>query len=338
MVPNRLLGPSEALLSPELIDAGALLLVMSTNSGLSPGQKGYTITAWPSCSEATIRASKVPSGYVDFAAPFERQFSARAQGRAAFGPEQPCGLAPGVSETGDELRVRQGKTAVRRFGRHNGLTELVTFTYAELPSLSLVNGHVLRFWKKWKLATGREIPPYVWVPEWGERTGRLHIHMGVLWWYELGCVNVCELCALSGLRETKFKIPSAGSLCVGCLWGRGIVGPPESNYDGRGLTRYLTKYIGKDLGKIQFDPQTGKPVGHRGFYQNRYHTSRGHKPVATHLWAPDRLTAQLVMIEVVGQGGPPVYQSEPFEVPGMGVEIEYLDFLRGGEKANVQGV
>ena len=40
------------------------------------------------------------------------------------------------------------------------------------------------------------------------------------------------------------------------LWGRGIVDPPESNFDGRALTQYLTKYIAKDLGKIQFDPQT----------------------------------------------------------------------------------
>ena len=331
MAQNRSAGSLEAVLSPELIDAGALLLVMSTNSGLSPGQGGYAITAWPSCLEASISPL---SNYFDGASIFERQFSAKASFRAAFGPVGKNATVP--EETNNDLRVRQGKTAVRRFGRHNGLTQMITFTYAELPALSLVNGHILRFWKKWKIATGREIPPYVWVPEWGEKTHRLHIHMGVAFWFELGCVNVCELCALPGLFAQKsFKIPSAGSLCIGCLWGRGIVDPPESNFDGRALTQYLTKYIAKDLGKIQFDPQTGKPVDHRGFGQRRFHTSRGHKPVPVRLWAPDRLVAQLVMIEVAGNGEAPSFQKS-FEVAGMSVEMEYLDFLKGGENKNVQ--
>ena len=100
----------------------------------------------------------------------------------------------------------------------------------------------------------------MWVPEWGEKTHRLHIHMGVAFWFELGCVNVCELCGLPGLFAQKsFKIPLAGSLCIavsythldvykrqlciGCLWGRGIVDPPESNFDGRALTQYLLSLI-----------------------------------------------------------------------------------------------
>ena len=314
------LAPSPTRLSAEVVDAGAQLLVIGTNKALLPDREGYAITAWPSCREATI--SRV-SGYVDRGAPFENH---------TFGLSKVGGSGGAVGETSDELRVRQGKTAVRRFGRHNGLEEMITFTFAELPTLSLVPGHVKRFWEKWKVSTGCEIPPYVWVPEWGSETGRLHIHMGVSWWFDLGCVNVCEMCALPGLRKTGFEIPPAGSLCIGCLWGRGIVGWPESNGDGRALTKYLTKYIGKDLGKVQFDPQTGKPVDHRGFYKNRYHTSRGHKPAPVHLWAPDRLVTQFVCDELVGRGQGPVYESEPFEVRSGGTasKFQYLDYLSGG--------
>jgi len=336
MVENRSVEPSEGFLSSELIDAGALLLDSSTNSGRNPDQKGYKITAWPSCSEASIQRSKVPSGYIDLAYAFERQFSAK-DNRGAL--SHWSDVAPDWTETGDELRVRQGKTAVRRFGRHNGLVELVTFTYAVLPNLSLVSDHLHYFWRKWREATGREIPPYVWVPEWGEKTGRLHIHIGVSWWFELKCVEVCPRCdKYEVLKKFPRSVPE-NALCVGCLWGRGFVGRPESNVDGRGLGGYLTKYIAKDLGKLHYDPQTGKPVEFEGvpFGGHRYHLSRGHKPSPVALWAPDLLVAQLAANEVAG-GGQPAEFSKVFEAEETSFGyLEYHDYLRGGE-ANVQNL
>ena len=41
------------------------------------------------------------------------------------------------------------------------------------------------------------------------------------------------------------------------------------------------------------------------------------------------------MIEVAGNGEAPSFQKS-FEVAGMSVEMEYLDFLKGGENKNVQ--
>ena len=327
MVHNRSVGASEPSLSSELTDAGALLLDIGTNSRLIPRQEGWQVTAWPTCSEASISVAKARSGYVDFAAPFEKQMGSEWRGG-------------GSHDTPDEVRVRQGKTAIRRFGRHNGLTELPTFTYAEVPSLSLVSGHIERFWIKWKAATGRPIPAYMWVPEWGKKEGRLHIHMGVSFWSELNCTEVCAACDKFEVLKKFPRLLTGKELCIGCLWGHGFVGRPESNADGRGLAGYLAKYIAKDLGEVTFDPQTGRKRDDVGvpFGGHRYHLSRGHKPAPVRVWAPDLIIAKVCAMDLAGDGRAPEF-SRIVEAENSDCgRMEYHDFLGGGESKNVQGV
>lgn len=327
MAQKRSVEASEVVLSSELLDAGALLLDIRTNSRLTPDQEGWKVTAWPTCSEATITTSKVRSDYVDFAAPFEHQ----------FGEVSRIG---GSSESPEDLRVRQGKTAIRRFGRHNGLTELPTFTYAEVPPLRLVDGHIERFWKKWKVATGKLIPPYMWVPEWGKKEGRLHIHMGVNFWCELNCTEVCAECDRFEVLKKFPRSLSGDELCIGCLWGHGFVGRPESNSDGRGLAGYLAKYIAKDLGAIGFDPHSGRKLEREGvpFGGHRYHLSRGHKPTPVRVWARDLCVAQVCAMDVAGAGRAPDF-SMVIEASNSNFgHMEYHDFSGGGEIGNVQSL
>ena len=327
MVANRLVGPSEVVLSPDLVSEGVLLLDSSTKMALRPGQRGCQVNAWPTCSEAVISVVKVPSGYVDYVAPFERQFGSSSR-------------VVGAPESCDELRVRQGKTTIRRFNRHNSLTELVTFTYAEVPPFSLVNGHVKRFIEKFQAATSRPFGAYVWVPEWGKETHRLHVHMSVGWWSELNANEVCDACATEELRAKRHDIPAAGGLCIGELWGRGFVGRPESNSDGRGLSRYLSKYLTKDLGGEACDVRTGSEFLEEGvpFGGHRYFKSKGDSPSAVSLWAPDWCVAEQVAIEVAG-GGRAVEFARVVEAQDSNFgRMEYLDFVGGGEKENVQNL
>jgi hypothetical protein len=165
-------------------------------------------------------------------------------------------------ETNEDRSTRRSRASIRRYARHNALVEMVTFTFAgEPPEFDSLSGVMSAFWKRFERSTGRSRGAYCWVPEWGKATHRLHVHMAVDWWGELNCVEVCERCDKFGVLD-RYKNHRGGvaqdlrnsRTCVGCLWGHGFVGRPvsgegevESNEDGRGLSKYLSKYLGKDL-------------------------------------------------------------------------------------------
>jgi hypothetical protein len=225
------------------------------------------VTAWPTALEATIT--------------FEPAARSRYGGASGFG-------APITDE--DELAQRSIRRAVgkvRRYAVHNGLCELMTLTYADVPSLDEVPRQVEHFWRRWRRATGSGIRASILVPEWGETTGRLHLHVAIGWWKELGAVEVCGRCALPALEE-KRTIPPAGSLCVGCLWGHGFVGAPDEKVaDPHLVARYVSKYLGKDF---------------RGdvFGRQRYRVARGFQPHPVTLTYRTRGEARAGMYGVFG--------------------------------------
>jgi hypothetical protein len=293
------------VLSRDLLDAGTLLLDIGTNLPTIPDEGGFLLSAYPTCKEASI---------------------------VAFGSGLSGGKKSSYRRSDGEVedsRGRQAKTAVRRICRHNGLTQLVTFTYSEVPPLRAVSRHFEYFWRQWRAATGLEIPPYVLVCEWGSLHGRLHVHVGVNWWNEINAVEVCPRCDRYGvLKKYPRALPSPSPVCIGCLWGRGFVGRPEENVGGRGLSGYLAKYLAKDLGGVKFDPTTGKPIDRSiglPFGGKRYRASLGAKPVPVKLWAPELEVARQAAVEVVGLGEWPAFSWVGEEASDRG-HVEWHDF------------
>lgn len=273
-----------AAISPALAEAGTLLLDIGTKLKNIPGRGGYQINAYPTCSEAAI----VPFGV------------------GGGGSAKPRRERVAVVE---DSRGRQAKTTVRRICRHNSLDALITFTYAEVPPLSMVGTHFNYLWRRYKLATGLPIPVYVLVCEWGHLHGRLHVHVGVAaaWWEQVRAVEVCPRCDKYGVLSKYPRALPPDYLCFGCLWGRGFVGRPERNADGKGLSGYLGKYLAKDLSGVVFDPFTGKRIDAEGalrvpFGGHRYRASIGAKPLPVKLWSPDLDVARSAAIEIAGGG------------------------------------
>lgn len=313
--PGPLKPPSEAptpvprALSRELLDAGALLLDIGTNLGNIPGQLGYQVSAYPTCQEAAI----VP-------------FGQGSQGAKKKNYRRPADKI-------EDSRGRQAKTAVRRICRHNHLAQLVTFTYSEVPPLSMVSEHFHYFWKRWRQATGLPIPPYVMVCEWGSKSGRLHVHVGVDWWDQINAVEVCPKCDEYDVLEKFPRIVPANFICIGCLWGRGFVGRPEQNVDGRGMSGYLSKYIAKDMSGVNFDPRTGKKIDIDAamripFGGKRYRASLGAKPQPVKVWAPELEIARAAAIEIAGNGRWPAFSWLSNDDDSCEVfDVEFHDFL-----------
>ena len=207
----------------------------------------WLLKVWPTCGEATLTFQKARSQYVDWDAPFDQRDIKSGVSRW-YG---------GEVEDNATRAVRRARSEVRRYNRHNELLEMITFTFrGEVPEFDSLSKCVENFWRRFKKATGRsDIGPYLWVPEWGKVSGRLHIHMAVNWWHELNCVEVCPKCDRFDVLERFNREVVSTALCVGCLWGLGFVGRPLDdegqlvrNDDGRGLSKYLSKYMAKDLG------------------------------------------------------------------------------------------
>lgn len=301
-------------ISPALSEAGALLLDTGTYLKNIPGQRGYQINAYPTCAEAAI----VP-------------FGVGGEGSSKPRRERAADL--------EDSRGRQAKTAVRRICRHNRLDALVTFTYAEVPPLSMVSSHFNYLWRRYKAATGLPIPKNVLVCEWGHLHGRLHVHVGVAaaWWEQVHAVEVCPRCDKYGVLERYPRSLPEGYLCFGCLWGRGFVGRPEENSDGRGLSGYLGKYLAKDLSGVIFDPHTGKRIDAEGarripFGGHRYRASIGAKPRPVKVWAPDVEVARAAAIEIAGAGRLPSSSwYSNFDEDSELRDVEFHDFWEGGE-------
>jgi hypothetical protein len=218
----------------------------------------WSVKAWPSCGEASVT----------FVSDVEHRFltqSSREAREAGNRQREAAGFK--AVESSEERAVRRAKGAVRRYSRHNGCDAMATFTFAgDVPGYESLSDVIDFFWRRWSRRSGVKPGPYVWVPEWGKLTGRLHVHMAVPWWWRLQAVEVCERCALDSLRAVRSDIPSASSFCIGCIWGHGFVGAPKRNSDGMALSQYLSKYMSKDLGSELS----------RG--QQRYRVAQGYLP------------------------------------------------------------
>lgn len=147
-----------------------------------------------------------------------------------------------------ERSASRSRRVLGRFCRFHAITELWTFTFAELPTGDV--GRLLENFLKRLRRVFSEVPgPYVFVEELGGKFFRLHLHCGADWGRRFGAVEVCEVCARPALRAKRRDIPPAGSLCLGCLWGHGFVGRPDAG-DSVGLSSYLGKYLVKDVGDL----------------------------------------------------------------------------------------
>lgn len=224
------------------------------------GGSDFLVTVWPGCGEASLSA-------------VEGKWAMSEQDkvdRRASWLLRKYGLLD-VSESNADRAARRARAVVRRYCRANELNEMVTLTFAGAPPVySELSGIMRNFFRRVSRRAGESLGAYVWVPERGAKGDRLHVHMAVGWWSRLGVVEVCDVCALPGLRRKRSDIPAAGSFCVGCLWGWGFVARPsdgrEDNYDGRSLSSYLSKYLAKDFEGV--DPG-----------RQRYRVGEGFKPV-----------------------------------------------------------
>jgi hypothetical protein len=138
---------------------------------------------------------------------------------------------------------------------HSGLGYLLTLTFRREPLTARGVWHEAELFVRRLRAVLGESVPYVFVLERGETNGRLHLHVCVGEWYSsLGVVVRCERCVEPGWvwRSTP---PGRDRLCLGCLWGHGIVhGPDErlggdvrANGDAKRAAMYVSKYVSKEL-------------------------------------------------------------------------------------------
>jgi hypothetical protein len=174
--------------------------------------------------------------------------------------------------------VRRARGHVRRYCAANRLNHLGTLTYAGEGCHDPMECRrdVAAFFRKLKASVGTRFP-YLWVPEWHPGGHGLHCHFVVgqfLHW-----------------RTIK------------AAWGRGIIDirmltdlPVGSGALGeaRLAARYLSKYVGKDLGKI----------GTGGLH--RYEVAQGFGPKVRRLTAP-------TLVEVLDRAAG-IMGGEPAEV------------------------
>lgn len=154
---------------------------------------------------------------------------------------------PGRSED-DAARRARGK--VRRYCAANGLNRLGTLTYA---GAGCHDPRELRddlglFFRRLRGSVGRRFP-YLWVPEWHKHGHGLHAHFAVGMYIPRGAIE-----AAWGRGFVHIKL--LGELPV----GSGTLG------EARLAARYLSKYVGKDVGS---DHAAGL---------HRYEVAQGYQP------------------------------------------------------------
>jgi len=160
--------------------------------------------------------------------------------------------------------IRRSRSALRRFCVHNRLGFMATLTFRNDPTQEKAVVAAVRLFLR-RLRYAGVDQPYGWVIERGKK-GRLHVHFACDWWASSGAVEVCDRCAVAGLRAVRTDIPGRDAFCIGCLWGQGFVGAPSVCIgDPRGVAVYVSKYAAQDFGLSE----SGK---------NRYHVPRGHQP------------------------------------------------------------
>lgn len=293
----------------------------------APGR--WSVKVWPSCGEASV--SFVRERRESIAPVIGTELAGRELSAAEWR------VAVDAVESSEDRAVRRARSEVRRYNRHNGLTQMVTFTFAgDVPVFDSLGVVMKNFWRRFERATGRSRGPYCWVPEWGKVTGRLHVHMAVPWWDELRCVEVCPRCdrygvleRFAGHRARVFERLGEAGLCVGCVWGLGFVGradsgegPVEDNSEGRALSRYLSKYLVKDLGG--------------GGGRQRYRIGEGSRPVPVVVEAESPGQGVVLASEVLscyegGAAASPV-MFVPAVEQGFGPPVLLLDWLAKGPR------
>ena len=153
--------------------------------------------------------------------------------------------------------VRRARRQVRLYCAANRLNRLGTLTYAEAcHDPKRARGDLGAFFRKLKASVGSPFP-YLWAPEWHPGGHGLHLHFAVG-------------------QFVHWRMIKAA-------WGRGIIDirmlndlPVGSGTLGeaRLAARYLSKYVGKDLGA----------TGTGGLH--RYEVAQGFAPKVRRLTAP----------------------------------------------------
>ncbi len=161
---------------------------------------------------------------------------------------------PGAAfEAGDSLAdaSRRARANVRRYCAANRLNRLGTLTYAGAGCHDRValREDLAEFFRRLRSTVGEPIP-YLWVPEWHKSGHGLHAHFAVGRWIAQGDIKHAW-----GRGHVHIKL--LGDLPV----GSGALG------EARLASRYLSKYIGKDLAA------GGRPAG-----LHRYEVAQGFQP------------------------------------------------------------
>lgn len=156
----------------------------------------------------------------------------------------------------DAARRARGK--VRRYCAANRLNRLGTLTYSGkgCHDPGVLRGDVGGFFRRLRGGVGKRFP-YLWVPEWHKSGHGLHVHFAVGRF-----IGVRSIDAAWGHGFVHIKL--LGDLPT----GSGSLG------EARLASRYLSKYVGKDLGQ-------GEASG-----LHRYEVAQGFQPRSVSLDGP----------------------------------------------------
>jgi hypothetical protein len=154
-------------------------------------------------------------------------------------------IDPAADSRRDAIRRARGK--VRRYCAANGLNRLGTLTYAGAGchDPAQLRADVAAFFRRLRASFDDRLP-YLWVPEWHKSGHGLHVHFAVGRFIGHGLIR-----EVWGQGHVHIKL--LGDLPT----GSGVLG------EARLASRYLSKYIGKDLG-------TGEAAG-----LHRYEVAQG---------------------------------------------------------------
>ncbi len=131
-----------------------------------------------------------------------------------------------------EEASRRARSQVRRYCAANGLDRFGTLTYAGggQHDPRAMRGEVGDFFRRLRLALGGQAFPYLWVPEWHKTGHGLHVHFAVGQYIDRRRID-------DAWGHGFIKIKRIGDLPHGAgQWEHSRV-----------ASRYLAKYVGKDL-------------------------------------------------------------------------------------------
>ena len=157
-------------------------------------------------------------------------------------------VEPAADNRADAMRRARGK--VRRYCAANRLNRLGTLTYAGsgCHDPAGLREDVAGFFRRLRCSTGERFP-YLWVPEWHKGGHGLHVHFAVGRYVRHGAIE-------TAWRRGFVHIKLLGDLPVGSA----------ALAEARLAARYLSKYVGKDLGE-------GEAAG-----LHRYEVAQGFQP------------------------------------------------------------